>query len=141
MTIYVVYSISLSDYQSSFFPKYDAAINRRSFIGLKGRKMSMDKKMKGGIINIKGIQTVSNAKPPHNARKRDVSSKALSTGVEMLNDTLTSTLAKNVLGARGLTPRVVSALAAASDAVSKVREKVKSDERKRKHRSKPSPKK
>ena len=98
-------------------------------------------KMKGGIINIKGIQSVPNAKPPNNGRRRDVSSKALSTGVEMLKDTLSSTLAKNVLSARGLTPRVVSAFAAASDAVSKVREKVKSDERKRKHRSKPPTKK
>lgn len=50
----------------------------------------------------------------------------------LLKDQLASTLTQNVLSAKGLAPRIVTALAAAMDATTKVNDSVKSDERKRK---------
>lgn len=91
---------------------------------------------KGGINNlsIKGIpiKPVPRAEKP----KRPISGIAVATGVEMLKDGLSSTLAKNAIASKGLVPRAVSALAAASDAVGKISESVRSDERKRKPRTK-----
>lgn len=87
----------------------------------------------GAIIRIRGIGYDSKfPKLPNSRKGPNVSSKAIATGVEMMKDELTSTLAKSVLQAKGVGSRAVSAFAAASDATNKIRESIKSDERKRK---------
>lgn len=92
---------------------------------------------RGGVpnLNIKGVAVplYAKQKPQKPAKKipSTTGSIALSTSVEMMKDQLASTLAQNALSAKGLAPRVVTALSAALDATAKVNDTVKSDERKR----------
>lgn len=97
-------------------------------------------KSRGGVMNL-GLKGV--AMPLH-ARKRPsktppskVASMALTTSVEMMKDTLSSTLANNVINVKSLPTRVITALAAASDANDKIQQSVKSDERKQRRKHSP----
>lgn len=89
----------------------------------------------GAIIRMRSIgYDPKPPKRPKDRKRANVSAKALATGVGMMKDQLSSTLAKNVLEVNGIGARAVSALAAASDAVNKVKESIKSDERKQKRK-------
>lgn len=91
---------------------------------------------RGGVhpnLSIKGVALPLHAKPKARPAKRtpsNTASVALSTSIEMMKDQLASTLAQNALNVKGVAPRLVTALSAAIDATTKVKESVKSDERK-----------
>ncbi len=85
---------------------------------------------KGGAqpnIFLKGVPIKLNVRP----HTKKIAAAALATAVDMSKDTMASTLSKNIVSAKnGL--HLTSAIAAASDVMSKIRENVRSDERKRK---------
>jgi len=85
---------------------------------------------KGGVfqlpLSFRNMPNNNRPVPKQHRTPNHISSTAIATGVEMMKDSVSSTIAKNALNTKKILPRTLNAVAAASDAVQKVKRSPKS---------------